>query len=95
MFPGPESAKLVVVQCKGCHESIPAPVEGMPAQPTSARCPRDSKESPTSSSQFPARTAVTRLSQGKLMRLSSHIIKCPKCGGVFDEMAGREPISTS
>ena len=39
MFPGPESAKLVVVQCKGCHENIPAPVEGMPAQPIAARCP--------------------------------------------------------
>jgi len=39
MFPGPESSKLVVVQCKGCHENIPAPVEGMPAQPIAARCP--------------------------------------------------------
>jgi hypothetical protein len=27
------------------------------------------------------------------MRLASHIIKCPKCGGVFDEMDGRKPIS--
>jgi hypothetical protein len=39
MFPGPESSKRVVVQCKGCHENIPAPVEGMPAQPIAARCP--------------------------------------------------------
>ena len=39
MFPGPESSKLVVVECKGCHENIPAPVEGMPAQPIAARCP--------------------------------------------------------
>ena len=39
MFPGPESSKLVVVQCKGCHENIPAPVEGMPAQPIAAKCP--------------------------------------------------------
>jgi hypothetical protein len=39
MFPGPESSKLVVVQCKGCHENIPAPVEGMPAQPIATRCP--------------------------------------------------------
>jgi hypothetical protein len=30
-----------------------------------------------------------------LMRLASHIIQCPKCGGVFDEMGGRKPISTS
>jgi hypothetical protein len=39
MFPGPESSKLVVIQCKGCHENIPAPVESMPAQPIVARCP--------------------------------------------------------
>ena len=39
MFPQPESSKLVVVECKGCHENIPAPVEGMPAQPIAARCP--------------------------------------------------------
>src|SRR5580698_5376993 len=25
MFPGPESSKRVVVQCKGCRENIPAP----------------------------------------------------------------------
>ena len=39
MFSGPESSNLVVIQCRGCHENIPAPVEGMPAQPTAARCP--------------------------------------------------------
>ena len=41
MFPGPESSKRVVVQCKGCRENIPAPVETMPAQPSriAARCP--------------------------------------------------------
>jgi uncharacterized Zn finger protein len=31
----------------------------------------------------------------ELMRLASHIVKCPKCGGVFDETGGRKPISTS
>jgi hypothetical protein len=39
MFPGPESSKRVVVQCKGCGENIPAPVETMPSQPVAARCP--------------------------------------------------------
>jgi hypothetical protein len=39
MFPGPESLKRVVVQCKGCGENIPAPVETMPSQPIAARCP--------------------------------------------------------
>jgi hypothetical protein len=39
MFTRPESSKLVVVQCKGCHENIPAPVESMPAQPIAAKCP--------------------------------------------------------
>jgi hypothetical protein len=38
MFPGPESSKRVVVQCKGCGENIPAPVETMPSQPVAARC---------------------------------------------------------
>ena len=36
-----------------------------------------------------------KIQPNELMRLASHIIKCPKCGGVFDEMAGRKPISTS
>lgn len=39
MFPGPQGSKRVVVQCKGCQENIPAPVESMPAQPIAARCP--------------------------------------------------------
>jgi hypothetical protein len=39
MFPGPESSKRVVVQCKGCRENIPAPVESVPAQPIAAKCP--------------------------------------------------------
>ena len=30
----------------------------------------------------------------ELMRLASHIIQCPKCGGVFDEMGDRKPVST-
>src|SRR5580693_3021212 len=39
IFPGPERAIHVVVQCKGCRENIPAPVETMPSQPIAARCP--------------------------------------------------------
>ena len=39
MFPPPQSQKLVVVQCKGCHENIPAPVESLPAQPIATKCP--------------------------------------------------------
>src|SRR6267154_1144092 len=39
MFPGPESSKRVVVQCKGCRGNIPAPVESVPAQPIAAKCP--------------------------------------------------------
>jgi hypothetical protein len=37
MFPGPESSKRVVVQCKGCGENIPAPVATMPSQPIAVR----------------------------------------------------------
>jgi hypothetical protein len=36
-----------------------------------------------------------QIQPSELMRLASHIIKCPKCGGVFDEMDGRKPIGTS
>jgi hypothetical protein len=39
MFPGPESSKRVVIQCKACGENIPAPVELMPSQPIAAKCP--------------------------------------------------------
>ena len=39
MFSGSESSKRVVVQCKGCRENIPAPVESVPAQPIAAKCP--------------------------------------------------------
>jgi hypothetical protein len=39
MFPSPQSQKLVAVQCKGCHENIPAPVESMAAKPIAAKCP--------------------------------------------------------
>ena len=36
-----------------------------------------------------------RIQPNELMRLASHTIQCPKCNGVFDEMGGRKPISTS
>ena len=39
MFPGPDASKRIVIQCKGCRENIPAPVESMPAQPIAAKCP--------------------------------------------------------
>jgi hypothetical protein len=31
----------------------------------------------------------------ELMRVASHMIKCPGCGEVFDEIAGKKPLSTS
>lgn len=37
----------------------------------------------------------TRIQPRELVRLASHIIKCPKCGQAFDEMAGRKPMRTS
>jgi uncharacterized Zn finger protein len=36
-----------------------------------------------------------KIQPNELVRLASHTIKCPKCGEVFDEMAGRKPLSTS
>jgi uncharacterized CHY-type Zn-finger protein len=38
MFPIADGQKRVVIRCKGCGESIPAPVESMPAQPIIAKC---------------------------------------------------------
>jgi uncharacterized Zn finger protein len=35
-----------------------------------------------------------RIQPNELLRVASHMIKCPKCGGVFDEMAGKKPLST-
>jgi uncharacterized Zn finger protein len=31
----------------------------------------------------------------ELMRLASHTIKCPRCGEVFNQLAGKKPLSTS
>jgi uncharacterized Zn finger protein len=36
-----------------------------------------------------------KIQPNELVRLASHMIKCPRCGGVFDEMGGRKPLSTS
>jgi hypothetical protein len=44
---------------------------------------------------LPCPLCTYQIQPNELMRLASHIIKCPKCGGVFDEMDGRKPISTS
>jgi Zn finger protein HypA/HybF involved in hydrogenase expression len=110
MFPGPESSKRVVVQCKGCGENIPAPVETMPSQPIAARCPLCHehrrylpsevflgrfKGKPNFDFSLPCPLCGYKIQPNELMRLSSHIIQCPKCGRAFDEMGGRNPISTS
>jgi DNA-directed RNA polymerase subunit RPC12/RpoP len=36
-----------------------------------------------------------RILPAELVRLASHIIKCPQCGKAFDEMAGKKPLSSS
>jgi hypothetical protein len=36
-----------------------------------------------------------RIQPNELMRVASHRIKCPSGGEVFDEMAGKKPLSTS
>jgi ATP-dependent protease Clp ATPase subunit len=38
---------------------------------------------------------AARLPKRGLRRLPSHIIKCPKCGEAFGEIAGKKPLSTS
>jgi uncharacterized Zn finger protein len=44
---------------------------------------------------LPCPTCGHKIQPNELVRLASHMIKCPKCGGVFDEMGGRKPLSTS
>ncbi len=36
-----------------------------------------------------------KIQPNEQMLVASLTIKCPKCGGVFDAMGGRKPISTS
>jgi hypothetical protein len=36
-----------------------------------------------------------KIQPNELVRLASHVIKCPKCGDVFNEMGNRKPLSTS
>jgi uncharacterized Zn finger protein len=36
-----------------------------------------------------------RIQPNELIRLASLTIKCAGCGAVFDEMAGKKPLSTS
>jgi hypothetical protein len=36
-----------------------------------------------------------KIQPNELLRLASHVIKCPKCGDAFDEMGNRKPMSTS
>jgi hypothetical protein len=37
---------------------------------------------------------TSQLPKRDLRRLPSHIIKCPKCGEPFGEIAGKKPLST-
>jgi predicted RNA-binding Zn-ribbon protein involved in translation (DUF1610 family) len=36
-----------------------------------------------------------RIQPKELIRLASHIIKCPSCGQSFDETRGKKTLSTS
>ena len=36
-----------------------------------------------------------KIQPNELVRLASHVIKCPKCGDAFNEMGNRKPLSTS
>jgi hypothetical protein len=44
---------------------------------------------------LPCPSCGYKIQPNELLRLGSHIIKCPDCGAVFDEMGGRKPLSTS
>lgn len=36
-----------------------------------------------------------KIQPNELVRLASHEIRCAKCGGIFNEMGNRKPLSTS
>jgi hypothetical protein len=42
----------------------------------------------------PCPSCSHKIRPNELLRLASHI-QCPSCGAVFDEMAGKKPLSTS
>jgi hypothetical protein len=44
---------------------------------------------------LPCPACTYKIQPYELVRLAAHQIKCPNCGAVFDEMAGRKPLSTS
>jgi hypothetical protein len=44
---------------------------------------------------LPCPSCGYKIQSNELVRLASQIIKCPKCEAVFDEMAGKKPLSTS
>jgi len=43
----------------------------------------------------PCPLCAYKIRPNELVRLASHVIKCPKCGGTFNEMGNRKPPSTS
>jgi len=43
----------------------------------------------------PCQSCGYKIQPHELVRLASHMVKCPSCGAVFDEMAGKKPLSTS
>ncbi len=44
---------------------------------------------------IPCPSCGYKIQPSELLRVTSHIIKCPKCGGEFDEVRGRKLLSTS
>jgi Zn finger protein HypA/HybF involved in hydrogenase expression len=43
----------------------------------------------------PCPLCAYKIQPNHLVRLASHVIKCPKCGGAFDQMGNGKPMSTS
>jgi rubredoxin len=54
-----------------------------------------SKRLPDFDFSLPCPACGYKIPPNQLMRLASHTIQCPACRHVFDEMAGKKPLSTS
>jgi uncharacterized Zn finger protein len=44
---------------------------------------------------LPCPSCGYKIQPNELVRLASHLIQCPNCGGVFDELGKKKPQSTS
>jgi uncharacterized Zn finger protein len=53
------------------------------------------KRQPSFDLSLPCPLCGYRIQPNELIRLGSHEVKCSKCGGVFNELGSKKPLSRS